>query len=70
MKIFICLTVAQELEGRNLFVRVDKASKSKEVVEKFISTQKNSWIEKIATPEGELSFACERHPHELELEDE
>jgi hypothetical protein len=69
MKVFICLTVAQEIDGRNLFVRVDKASKSKDVVESFMSKEKASWVEKITTPEGELSFACERHPHELEVED-
>jgi hypothetical protein len=69
MKIFICLTVAQEVDGRNLFVRVDKTSKSKDVIEKFMSVEKLSWVEKITTPEGDLNFACERHPHELEVED-
>ena len=34
-----------------------------------MSVEKLSWVEKITTPEGDLNFACERHPHELEVED-
>lgn len=69
MKVYICLTVAQEVDGKNMFVRVDKASKHKDVVEKFLSEQKSSWVEKIKIADGEIGFACERHPHELEVEE-
>lgn len=69
MKIFICLTVAQEIDGKNLFVRVDKASKNKNVIDSFMSNEKASWIEKIKTQNEDVSFVCERHPHELEIED-
>ena len=29
-------------------------------IEKFMSVEKLSWVEKITTPEGDLNFACER----------
>lgn len=69
MKVFICLTVAQEVDGKNLFVRVDKASKNKDFIDKFIAQQKGTWIERIKVSDGEVNFACERHPHEIEVEE-
>lgn len=69
MKIYICLTVAQEVDGKNLFVRVDKASKNKSNIDSFMSNEKASWVERIKIQNEDVSFVCERHPHEIEVED-
>lgn len=69
-KIYICVTVAQEINGRNIQIRVDKASRNKSSIDAFLSSGNNSWVEKIKTPEGNVDFYCERHPQEVDLSDE
>jgi hypothetical protein len=69
MKVFVALTVAQEVDGKNVLIRFDKASKSKPVIDQFLLDNKNSWVEKIKVSDVDVSFACERHPHELEVEE-
>lgn len=70
MKIYLCLTVAQEIDGKNLLIRFDKCSKNKKIVDDFIGANKAAWVEKIPVENTSKDFACERHPHEVEVEDE
>lgn len=69
MKLFVCVTVAQEIDGKSLLVRFDKCSTDVKKVEEFIKSNKSSWIEKIPVDGTNKDFACERHPHEVEVED-
>lgn len=69
MKVFMCVTIAQEIDGKNLLVRFDKCSKTKQAVDNFIAQNKASWVEKIPVGQANLDFACERHPYEIEVED-
>ena len=69
-KVYMCITVAQEINGRNIQIRVDKASKDKTVIDSYLSSSNNSWVEKMKTPEGNVDFYCERHPQEVEITDE
>lgn len=69
MKIYMCITVGQEINGKNVVVRVDRASKNKEDLEFFVNKNPATWTEKIAAPGGMVSFFCERHVHECEVEE-
>jgi len=69
MKIFMCIVVGQEVNGKNVIVRVDRASKSKEDIEFFISKNPATWTEKMNVAGGTVNFFCERHAHEVEVEE-
>lgn len=69
MKIYLCITVGQELDGRNVIVRVDKASTNKSVVDQFLSTNKPTWVEKFQVPEGLVDMYFQRNGQEIEVED-
>lgn len=69
MKVYICLTVAQEIDGKNTLVKVDKASAKKESIDAFLSANKLLWVEKMPIQGGTADFACERHPYEFEVEE-
>jgi len=69
MKIYACITVAQEIDGKNLMIRFDKVTTKKDDLEKYVANNKSAWVEKMGSPQGMIDFACERHPHEIEVED-
>jgi hypothetical protein len=69
-QIYLAITVGQEVNGKNVVVRVDKASFSKTTIEDYLRTEKNSWVEKHTFPEGEASCYFERHAQEVEVIDE
>jgi hypothetical protein len=69
MKIYLCVTIAQEIDGKNTMIRIDKASLKKETVESFIANHKIVWAEKMPVAGGLVEFACERHPQEVEVEE-
>jgi hypothetical protein len=69
MKAFISITIGQEINGRNVVVKVDKACKDKEKIEEFIKTNKTMWNEFLEVPGGKVNFLCERHIHEIEVEE-
>lgn len=69
-KVFLAVTVGQEVNGKNVIVRIDKASFSKNKLDDFLRSEKNAWIEKHVFPEGEASCYFERHAQEVEVEDE
>jgi hypothetical protein len=65
----MCIVVGQELNGKNVIVRVDRASKNKEDIDLFISKNPATWTEKMNVPGGVVNFFCERHAHEVEVEE-
>jgi hypothetical protein len=68
MQTYICITVGQEINGRNVVIKVDKASTKKEDIEDYIKKNQTSWLEKIDVSGGKVDFFCERHIHEVEVE--
>ncbi len=68
--LYLALTVGQEINGKNVVVKIDKASFNKSVIEQFLSQNRNSWTENFKFPEGELSCFFERHAQEVGVEDE
>lgn len=69
MKIYMCITVGQEINGKNVVVKVDRASKAKEDIEIYVNKNPTTWTEKIPVPGGAVNFFCERHIHEVEVEE-
>lgn len=68
MKVYLCVTVAQEIDGKNTMIRIDKASVKKEAIESFLANNKIIWNEKMQVAGGLVEFTCERHPQEVEVE--
>lgn len=67
---YLAITVGQEINGRNVVVKIDKASFNKASVEQFLAQNKNSWNENFKFPEGEGPCFFERHAQEVGVEDE
>ncbi len=68
MKIYLSITVGQEINGRNTIVKIDKASTKKDDIESSIKNGQGTWIEKFDVPGGKVDFFCERHLQEVEVE--
>lgn len=68
MKVYLCITVGQEIDGKNVVVRIDKASQKKEDIQTFIQSSRNPWTEAIEVPGGKVNFFCERNLQEVEVE--
>lgn len=68
--VYLAVTVGQEVNGKNVIVRIDKASFSKEKIDGFLKQERNAWVEKHAFPEGEANCYFERHAQEVEVADE
>lgn len=69
MKVYLCVTVGQEIDGRNVVVRIDSASANKTKVDEFLNTNKNSWVEKFQVPEGMVDMYFQRNAQEIEVSD-
>lgn len=68
-KVFLAISIGQEVDGRNVALRIDKASFDKNKINEFLATNKNSWVEKFRFPEGEVDCFFERHATETEVTD-
>lgn len=68
--LYLALSIGQEINGKNIVLRVDKASFLKNKVQEFLYQNKNAWIDKHTFPEGEVNCYFERHAQEVEVEDE
>lgn len=69
MLIYAAITVGQEINGRNVVVRTDFASKNKSEVEDFLSKNKGSWTEFIDVENQKINFFCERHVQQIEVKE-
>ena len=70
MKVYIAITIGSEVNGKNMLVRVDKASSTKEKIDEFIKLNPTTWIEKYTFQEGSLDCYFQRQPYEIEGENE
>lgn len=69
MKIYLCVTVGQEIDGKNVVVRIDYASANKTKVDEFLSSNKSAWVEKFQVPEGVVDMFFQRNAQETEVLD-
>lgn len=68
MKAYIALTVANEIDGNNTVVRVDKASTNRASLEEWASQRNASWREKIKNQNMVLDCVCQMNIIEVEIE--
>jgi len=68
MKVYLAIVVGQELDGRNLVVKVEKVTSKKEEIEQLIQKGPNNWVANHETPDGSFPMYFSRNPYEAELE--
>ena len=66
-KIFVVLTVANEIGGSGVLVKVEKAYKSVLEAENFVKKDNKSWREVIQINNNSIDCFCERGIQEVEL---
>jgi hypothetical protein len=69
MKAYASIVVGQEVDGKNLVVKIEKVSCNKEVIENILKTSKNNWVEQFDVPEGKVPMYFSRNPQEILIED-
>jgi hypothetical protein len=66
-KIFVVVTVASEIGGLAVLVKVNKAFKSASDAENFINKDKKSWREVIQINNNSIDCFCEKGIQEVDL---
>lgn len=77
MKIFLVITIARQLNGEYVFVRVENAYTSASKVDTKIAELKKQYVDNnghpkiitLNTPNGSVQCYCEVGPFEVELEE-
>ena len=74
-KAYIAITVGQEINGKNVTIRVDKASFKQQDVDIFLKSNKNSWSDSLPLDPNNptvtsVPFYFERHAMEIDIENE
>jgi len=68
MKVYCSIIVGQEIDGKNVVVRVEKASTDKAKIEEMQSL-KNPWTENFQVPDGNVKMFFQRNFQEIEVDD-
>ncbi len=66
---YASIVVGQEIDGKNIVVKIEKVSCIKKKIEELIANQKNSWVEKFDVPEGNVPMYFTRNAQEIFVED-
>jgi hypothetical protein len=69
MKIYVIINVANEIDGRLTAVKIEKAYKDKASAEKFMASNKTSYLEDLQVDSQKLKMLCERNVQEVDVED-
>lgn len=69
MKAYCSIVVGQEIDGKNIVVKIEKVSCNKTKIEHLVNTSKNVWQENFQVPEGTVPMYFQRNLQELEVED-
>jgi hypothetical protein len=69
MKAFAVISVARQVDGEYVVVKVEKAFKSATKAEDFTRNLSRQYTESIATPAGPMQCVCERGVFEIDVED-
>lgn len=69
MKVYCAISIGQEINGSNVVLRIDKASVDKTKIDAYLNTNKPTWSEKFALPEGNVDMYFQRNAQEFEVED-
>jgi hypothetical protein len=66
---YASIVVGQEIDGKNLVVKIEKVSCDKSKIDGILATNKNSWVEQFDVPEGKVPMYFSRNPQEIFIED-
>jgi hypothetical protein len=69
MKVYASVVVGQEIDGRNVVVKIEKLTCDKSKIDQILTSGKNNWVENYAVPDGTVPMYFSRNPQEIELED-
>jgi hypothetical protein len=69
MKAYASIVVGQEVDGRNLVVKIEKVSCDKTKIDEILASNRNNWVEQFDVPEGKVPMYFSRNPQEILIED-
>lgn len=70
MKVFSIISVARQVDGEFVIIKVEKSFKSANKADEFFKTLSARYTESIDTLSGPISCVCERGIFEVEVEEE
>lgn len=68
MKAFLAITVARQIEGDMIWVKVEKAHTKATVIDAFVSEHAKQFVETMTTEFGPMECQCTRSSMEIEIE--
>lgn len=69
MKVFAVISVARQVDGEYLVVKVEKAFKDLKMADSFSKELSKKYAESIPTPTGIIECVCERGVFEIDVDD-
>jgi hypothetical protein len=69
MKVFAIISVARQVDGEYVVVKVEKAFKTAGKADEHAKTLAKRYAETIPTPGGPMACVCERGVFEIEVEE-
>lgn len=70
MKIFAIISVARQVDGEYVIVKVEKAFKKASKAEELANTLAKRYTESIPSAGGPIACVCERGVFEIEVDEE
>lgn len=68
MKAFLAITVARQVEGDMIWVKVEKANVKASAIDEYIQKEKNQYLETMNTEFGPVECQCTRSSVEIDIE--
>ena len=69
MKVFVVQTIARQVEGEYVVVKVEKAFTQASKADEFVKKLAKTYTENIQTPSGPIQCVCERGVIEIDVEE-
>jgi hypothetical protein len=68
MKAFIAITVARQVEGDMIFIKVEKAHTKATAIDAFVAKHAKQFVETMTTEFGPMECQCTRSSMEIDIE--
>lgn len=68
MKAFLAITVARQIEGDMIWVKVEKAHTKASEIDKYVKEKTSQYLETMNTEFGPIECQCTRSSMEVEIE--
>ena len=70
MKAFLAITVARQIEGDMIFIKVEKAHTKASTIDAYVKEHSTQFVETMATEFGPIECQCTRSSMEFDVEEE